>query len=61
MGLTKASPRYEVVSMRVTSEEKQTIETAAQRAGMNTSDALRDAARRAGLFRRRNHETATGE
>lgn len=50
MGKTKANPRYGVISMRVTEDEKETIAALARGAKMSTSDALRAAAQQAGLF-----------
>ena len=51
MGQIKPHPRYEVVSMRVSYEEKEAIEQFIDRAGMSISDALREAAQQAGMFK----------
>ena len=51
MGQIKPHPRYEVVSMRVSYEEREAIENFTARAGMSISDALREAAQQAGMFK----------
>ena len=47
MGRQKKNPRYEVVSLRVSDEEKENIQTIADRTKMSVSDLLREAANQA--------------
>jgi len=51
MGRQKESPRYEVISLRVSDDEKEIISNIARRAEMSVSDLLREAIQRAGLFK----------
>ena len=53
MGKQKEHPRYEVVSLRVTMEEKEIITEIAKNNDTSVDDLLRGAARYAGLFKRR--------
>lgn len=50
MGAMKENPRYRIVSMRVTDEEKELIQRKAKDKACAESDLLRDAAWDAGLL-----------
>lgn len=52
MGRQKQNPRYEVISLRVSDEEKEAIAELAEQRSVSISDLLRDAIERAGLFKK---------